>query len=355
MYRSTLSRVLVSFALMSPVVAGCSGEAPTEETQATGSFSAALQTTGSDGANYRFAAGTSLQLTLQSTAFFSDFIALDGTENQITRTLATGNYLAQLVYNGSINGPYQLEKTQNGATTLVAATLLNVVPLTFDILDGQTTALVLSFRVDGLGDLTFTVGNLDVTLNVSEQNTSGTEVRWNGTTQIGLAQNDMSLSAEAQALLAVNVGDVYGFSVVFDMVENWHLARPGAVCANGTITSITFPAGTGFGARMAQMIGAGGQACVFDNGGNDQVYITSTGFTTPPEQQMALPGAYSFNFFIDGYGGDVFNGTTFQQSLFEVPRGLSFGTLGHNIVDQASFQSVSYIQGGMNSTVQILP
>jgi len=356
MYRSTLSSVLVSLALMSPVVAGCSGEAPTEETQATGTFSAALQTTGSDGANYRFPSGSYLNVVLQSTSFFNDFIALNGTETQITRTLATGTYIADLYYNGNTGGPFELEKTVNGVTTLVGATLLNAAPITFDITSGQTTALNLNFQVEGLGDITFTVGNVDITLSVAEQtNASGSEARWHGSSQIGLVQYDPSASAEAQALLAVNVGDIHSVSIVFDMVEDWHLARPGAVCANGILSMITFPGGTGFGARMAQMVGAGGMACVFDAGGNDQVYITATAFTTPPEQVSALPGAYSFNFFIDGYGGDVFDGTTFQQSLFEVPRGLGFGSLFHTIVDQSSGAPTSYMQGSLNSSLQILP
>ena len=53
--------------------------------------------------------------------------------------------------------------------------------------------------------------------------------------------------------------------------------------------------------------------------------------------------------------GDVFNGTTFQQSLFEVPRGLSFGNLYHSIADTSSSITLAYIQGSLNSSVQILP
>jgi len=357
MVRSISKLVLVLLALMSPLATGCSG-GPQQEEASTGTLSAALVTQGSDGATYQFPTGTFIDLRLQGATFFSDFFSLDApNETLVSRRIPAGSYVATLTYNG-MSGAYQLQKTQNGQVSLVSATLLNTSPMTFDIASGGTTSLALSFRVQGLGDVTFNVGNINITLNVSEQvNATGSQMRLNEGGVIQNASLDPSLSMEAQTLLAVSPGDMFNYTVAFQLSEPWHLTGPTSICATGTVVSITMPGGTGFAARMSQMIGAGGQACVFDIPGNDQVSIVANTFTTPPDQVSALPGSYMFTFGADGYGGDVFNGTTFQQSLFEGPRPHGFGTFRHTITDRTTNTVVGSMESisSLNPTFQILP
>ena len=97
--------------------------------------------------------------------------------------------------------------------------------------------------------------------------------------------------------------------------------------------------------------------CVADFGGNDQVSIFGVSFTTPPDLVSALPGSYAFTFSVDGYGGDVFNGTTFQQSLFEGPRQHGFGSFQHMIQDPAAGTILANVQNiqNLNLTIMILP
>ena len=242
--------------------------------------------------------------------------------------------------------------------SVIPAVLLNPTPITFEVTAGGTTSVALSFRVQGLSDITFSVGNVNITLNASEQvNATGTQWRM---TESGVLQNaslDPSLSMQAQTLLAVGPGEMMSFSIFFNLTGSWFMAEPGMICAFGTITSVSANGSSGYQARMSQILGARGRACVFDTGGNDQIFINVFASTVPPGQVSALPGSYSIQFFADGYGGDVFNGTTFQQSLFEGPRPHGFGTFNHSITDLstntvvASMGSVS----SMNPTIMIVP
>src|SRR5262245_21702650 len=232
MSRSISKLVLVLLALMSPFAAGCSEGPPVQEEGTTGTLSAALVTQGSDGATYQFAAGTVIDLRLQGGTFFDDTVPLDSpNETLISRRIPAGSYVATLSYNG-MQGGYQLQKTQNGQVSLVSATLLNATPITFDIASGGTTSLALSFRVQGLGDLTFNGGNVNITLNVSEQvNASGSQMRLNEAGIIQTATLDPSLSMEAQSLLAVSPGSMFSYTLVFQLSEQWHLSGPTSICA----------------------------------------------------------------------------------------------------------------------------
>jgi len=328
-----------------------------QEEGTTGTFSAALVTQGADGATYQFPTGTFINLRIQGNTF-NDFFPLDNpNETLVSRRVPAGSYTAILTYNGG-EGAYLLQRTQNGQVSVIPAVLLNATPITFEVAAGGTTSLALSFRVQGLSDITFSVGNVNITLNTSEQvNATGSQWR---VTESGVLQNasvDPSLSMEAQTLLAVSPGEMFNLSVFFNLTWSWFLAEPGVICALGTITSVSANGSSGYQARMSQILGASGRVCVLDSGGNDQVYISVFASSVPAGQVSALPGSYSIQLFADGYGGDVFNGTTFQQSLFEGPRPHGFGTLSHTITDLstntvvASMGSVS----SLNPTIMIVP
>jgi hypothetical protein len=342
---------------MSPFFAGCSGEQPGPQGETVGTFSAALVTQGGDGATYQFPTGTMINLR-RSDNSFNDFFALDNpNETLISRRVPAGSYTASLTYNG-VEGAYILQKTQNNMVSIVPATLLNPTPIQFDVAAGGTTSLALSFRVQGLGDITFSVGNVNITLNTSEQvNATGSRVNYVVGSTIQQANVDPSLSMEAQTLLAVTPGENFSVSLGFQLTGTWQFTLPNIICANGTVAELNPSGSSGFAARMSTMVGAGGRICVADTGGNDQVSISATADTTPPDLASALPGSYAFTLFVDGFGGDVFNGTTFQQSLFEGPRQHGFGSFVHRVMDQSTITSVAAIENfsNLNPTFMILP
>src|SRR3954469_9448454 len=118
-----------------------------------GTLSAALVATGADGASYRFPAGALLSAFTNS---FTAVLPLNTDEDVASATLPAG------VFNVALLGPTQLERSSDGMTTLVDATLLNVQPMTVEIFENQVTSLELRFRVSELGSVSFSVGTLRV-------------------------------------------------------------------------------------------------------------------------------------------------------------------------------------------------
>jgi hypothetical protein len=362
MFRSKLIRALSAFMLAGcPLVVGCgsgsgsgSGSAPADSAGEVGTLSAALSATGADGATYAFPSGTFLLISGASNSF-NDFIPLDSPDTQISVKLPVGSYQASLLTNDG--NPAQLNKTVGGTTTLVPATLLNPAPITFDITANQITPLALHFQTSTLSDVVFTVGELLVTLDVTQANVStGSQVTESGATTISSVSFGSSASAEAQSLLAVNVGDTFDQSLVFAPTGVWSLRSPGQTCIDGQITSVTFPAGTGFGARMSEISAAQAVVCVSDAGAQDFVSINAFSFTTPPEQAAALPSSYEFFVFVQGLTPtDVFDGTTLKQEAFDGGVVLGSGFFQHEVFDFVASDATSVVFGSVAPTFQIRP
>jgi hypothetical protein len=358
MFRSKLIRAFMAFTFAScPLVVGCgssSGSEPADSAGQVGTLSAALSATGADGATYTFPSGTFL-LIQGTNVNFSDFVPLDSADTQLSVKLPAGSFQASFFTNDG--GPVQLNKTVGATTTLVPATPLNAQPITFDITANQITPLALHFQTSTLSDVVFTLGELVVTLDVTQANVAtGSQVIEFGETTLDTVTFGSSASAEAQALLAVNVGDTFSQRLVFVPNDTWALRSPGETCVDGQITSVSFPAGTGFGARMSELNAAQANVCVMDGGAQDLVFISAFAFTTPPEQVAALPSSYEFIAFVEGSTAtDVFDGTTFKQDAFA--GGLPLGSVffEHEIFDFNANDVTAFISGPIAPTFQILP
>jgi hypothetical protein len=358
MFRSKLIRAFIAFTLAGcPLVVGCSsgsGSEPADSAGQVGTLSAALSATGADGATYTFPSGTFL--LIQGTSInFSDFIPLDSADTQISVKLPAGSFQASFFTNDG--SPPQLNKTVGATTTLVPATPLNAQPITFDITANQITPLALHFQTSTLSDVVFTLGQLQVTLDVTQANVAtGSKVIESGSTTLDTVTFGSSASPEAQTLLAVNVGDTFNQGMVFTPTGAWALRTPGETCIDGQITSVSFPAGTGFGARMSELNAAQANVCVVDGGAQDFVSINAFTFSTPPEQVPALPSFYDFFVFLEGSTPiDVFDGTTLKQDAFA--GGLALGSVffEHEIFDLNANDTTAFISGPMAPTFQILP
>jgi len=97
MLRSRFTGLFFVLAVVSgPALVGCGGEPPAPEAVGqTGTLSAALTATGTDGASYRFPAGTALVVQTTNGSFTAP-IPLDGTGTDVTQTLAVGSFLANV-------------------------------------------------------------------------------------------------------------------------------------------------------------------------------------------------------------------------------------------------------------------
>jgi hypothetical protein len=331
---------------------GCGSE-PQEQVEETGTLSVALVYFAGDGAAYSFQPGTSLAI---GNGRFFEQIPLDTSDPFVNRTVPVGTLNAQFLP----STPVQLVKTLGGQTTLVNATLLNPQPIQVTINEGQLSPLALSFRVNGVGDVVFDVGQLQIILQVERMNVAtAAEIHESGATSVASVSFGPTATPEAQSLLAVDVGETVNVSTVFEANGDWYLQSSFVACVSGQLVTITLPATTppGFVARMAEVIGGTGDYCIVDQGvggGNDNTNLLVRSTVIPPEQQAALPDFAEAELFIAGIlPTEVFDGTAFTQSSLEIPQALTNGFFRHTV--QSFTSVVTTLQGDFTGQVQVVP
>jgi hypothetical protein len=340
---------LVCLGLVGPaVLAGCTNEARSQEVEHVGTLTAALATTGSDGAVYKFPAGSTL---LVQSDTFAQNLALDGADSSLSLRIPAGTFTASFS-----PAPLQLEKTVGASTALVNATLLNTLPLTFVVVENQTTTLDLKFQVQGLGDITFSPGQLLVTLSVVKVDGTASRTVTQGSTTVTDVSFDPSASPAAKSLLGVNVGDAPGLGVTFQTSGTWRLANSASACISGQVVSVSFPGGTGFGARMAEELNGTGDFCVIDFGATDTITLRVDNFTTPADQTATLPSTYDFALALSApLTSDIFDGVNLRQSALESITQSTGGTFFHGVFDRTTNQFLTQMNGTFAGQVQAIP
>jgi hypothetical protein len=214
---------LVTFFVF-PLV-GCSG-APDRAEEGTGTLSASLVATGSDGASYRFPSGTFMVICPVPGGDCGD-VPLDGPELQVSRTLPPGSY--RLIEFRPKNPPDQLVRTLNGTTGTVSAKLLNSQPIAFTIVKDQTTVLTLRFEANSVTDVTFAAGKLLLTVSVTQKEVgTGSSITGQGTLNVESVRFDVSANAEARELLAASPGDMVPYSITYQTTGGWTLQGDGS-------------------------------------------------------------------------------------------------------------------------------
>lgn len=356
MLRLTLGSMCVAVALLgtSALMMGCEdGASPSErEAESTGTLSAALTTTGSDGATYAFPSGAYLTV---SSPTYSEYIPIDGAGATLSKKLPAGTYTAGLYYSG---GSTVLDRTVGAVTSSVGASWTNPQPVLFTIVDGQTTALVLHFAVQGLADLTFDVGTLQISADVVTQGVSQAgHVDEAGT--VNFYQEDyLDPSASYASFLDIDLGVEYTHHLQFQGTGDWTQYGGGTLCKTGTLTAADLDGSVGLARRGQQVVGAdaSGSICIYDQGANDYVSIYGTRYGAPPagQETFLTDGSYGFYLTVGGGIGDVYDGETLKQSLLEEPTALSGSYLGHYVYDSSS-TLITQAWGTSVGTVQLLP
>jgi hypothetical protein len=322
----------------------------------------ALATTGSDGASYQFPPGTQLDLFNNNTGFFGNF-AIDGTETALTETVPIGSYTATLSFPS--NGPVQLVRTSGGTSTTVAATWTDGQPYTFGVGLNVTTPIILHFSVVGLGDITFQVGKVQVSIDV---NSTTTQMPGSGSQSGTIANSFQSFAAGLglETPLGLTNGESDSEAVAFTVTSPFSLEATGFACASITPTSITSssPSNTNaFNALMQEFVGPGGFAslCVQDQGTNDAVLLEIFRNGAAPSNQVSFlsGGNYQFGMFIQFNAGDVFSGSTLKLSQIAGPLTLNTATSAfwsHDIYDFNAAQFVEQSDGFYSAgTFQLSP
>lgn len=331
-----------------PLLSGCSNAGQEESVGEAGSIALALTAAGSDGAVYGFPPGTYLQV---SSATVSEYVPLSGPEPQVQQTFPVGAYTASLYFQSN---DVELTKTDGTVTTTVGAEWTNPQPVTFDIVQGQTTPLALHFSVKGLTDVVFETGTLQVIADVLEEETDvPASATFEGTTNFYYATYLDSTAAYATEL-QVDQGIDFGLSLGFDATGDWVQYGSQSVCQAGTLIQASATGSLGLSRRVEQLVGGSSILCVQDTGTSDLITLYPSRYGAPPAgQEMFLPDpTYGFYAGVIAYVGDIFDGTTLEQTELE-NAALTNAYFYHQLYDAT--QELTFVQGTLSATLQLRP
>ncbi len=348
--RSERARLLAMFGSLA-LLAGCAAPG---EGEPTGTVAAALSSVGSDGATYTFEPGTFLNIATATTGIS---YPLDGPDTIFQTSLPVGTYTLQLL---SSDGTLTLIRTQGAISEPFEATWTDPQPVTVQILDGQTTFVVLHLQVQGLGDVTFQLGSVAVTAEVVREDVP----QFQSAREAGSIQFQEELYADPSAPYAAALdvdtvledpGASYSHGLVVHATGGWYQLFAFYICTDVVFEAIE-PAAPGIEMRMAQLEGGAGRLCIDDYGATDNISIFLSSYgPAPASQQSFLPGAsYTFTLSVQGLVGDVFDGTNLDQSGLSSPTAFTGGSdFYHSIYDSSG--EIARARGPITGTIELSP
>jgi hypothetical protein len=357
--RSTRTTILGGLlAMVVGVTTGCGSDPFTDEgvvVERTGTLTAALSTTGPDGATYKFVNNTRLNIytAVNSRGASYGIVApIDGAETVFTKRLPVGTYTLGLTQS---NG---LERTLNGVTTVVAAEWLDPPDATFDVVENQTIPVVLHFRVTGIGDITFAMGSVAVTLDVEQTTTTNVSKAREGGNITVTSERFADPAASYVAPLTMTTGTSHPQAVTVSLSGSWENRLGLSVCRPATIASYSWAAtDQALRLRLEQVAAGDGELCFNDNGAADyfSLHVTRLG-PAPADQTSFLPEASYFAVLnITGVVGDVFDGVTLRQSALADGVTVSNGSFTHTLQQPGAPIAVTSLIATFNGSFSLLP
>ncbi len=308
---------------VSALSTACVGEETSQEQAAVGTLSAALETVGSDGATYGFP--EEMRLAIRGTSY-SNYLDLSGSGAVASTRVPVGAYSAGLEVSWvpvAAGGKVQLTRTENGETKTVEAVWTNAAPLGVTIVADQTTSLVLTFKVEGIGDVTFSLGSLEVTATVDRDESPVLDrALVDATYTVTSITFGGATSQAARDALSMQAGETSSLDIEVRLTSQFAPRGVSIACADVEIVSMTASAQALAYAVEPLDVATTGPLCVYDFGTEDRVSIgVSRGARPAPESQVGfLPGNYAHNHVLDSWvAADVYDGATVRQSLFESP------------------------------------
>jgi hypothetical protein len=126
------------------------------------------------------------------------------------------------------------------------------------------------------------------------------------------------------------------------------------VCQPGTLIQASATGSLGLSRRVEQLVGGNSILCVQDTGPSDLVTMYPSRYGAPPAgQEMFLPDpGYGFYAGVIAYVGDIFDGTTLQQTQLE-SAALTNAYFYHQLYDAT--QELTIVQGTLNATLRLRP
>jgi hypothetical protein len=134
-----------------------------------GSVDMAMTAVGSDGATYRLAPGVKLEFERMPEPF-SKSISIEGDDDVLSVRLPVGIYEARLRHPSGPSSKFFLLDRQldDEPTQRVIGELITPMPVALVVESNQDTAVGFAFRVPDYGTVTFSRGNVDVSIDVDE-------------------------------------------------------------------------------------------------------------------------------------------------------------------------------------------
>jgi hypothetical protein len=340
--------VLVALVVLSVLLgAGCGSEPFQDDghpVEKTGTLAAALQTTGSDGATYRFVAGTQLLINAVGPGVGGANFTVDGPETTFEKKLGVGNYVLGLWFGGAT--PHLLRITPTGTTTVEATWTDLPQPIPFTINANATTAITLHFNVPGFGNVTFSQGTLAVDIAVANETRAKPSTIVVNATVMGTFVTFNGVPGDATATAVANGTPLHMTLVISPKpTSNWVLDVTQA-CIDVDVTD-TSAVEAALDTRLEQVEGGTGRVCIADGGANDYFWLQlSKDGTMPPSQQATYPGTYGRYVDLGGGNiGDVFDGTTLNQALLGQGVSIASAAFSNTVIDSVTGQVVTRLDG----------
>jgi hypothetical protein len=257
-----MTKLLASSLTLLLCSAGCSSP-PAE----TGLVTVALVTGGSGGAVYRLPAATSL---IVSGPTYYDGVSLDGDGDEVAFDLPPGDYTAALAnpFGYSTVWPLVRERA-DGVIETVQATL--VPPAGFIVAAGQTTALVLEFRVATGQIISFSHGTVRTILDVMLSTASAYDVSASAPLSTSSVIEYPDIAPGLAARLPAEGASGLNAGVTVRIVGAWRQTSSKAACTDAELHFVFGEGHAGFADLVTQAIPTTSTAvvCIVGNGPDD--------------------------------------------------------------------------------------
>jgi hypothetical protein len=347
--RTWVTTIILALSALS--VASCGG-APNEAAdsrEATGTLKGALQTTAPDGGTYSFPPGTLLRI---AGPVALEWQPIDGPETVFSLDLPPGVYELEFDFPGNP----QLRRTKDGESQLVAAQWTEPQPFKVTIEEDETTTATFHFLVKGLGVVTFSIGTLDVTLDVTSSTSISMSAAAEGEVDLYSQTYNDSTAAYAAAL-GVDVNTIHSLALSVVSTGDWIQSGSSGVCKTVAAQQVTGSADLGWSRRLAQLSGATGHLCVRNRGAADWVIIQLRRYNSaaPADQLGYLPNSYQFEIYVGGAVGDVFDGSTLNEAALATATPLTDGVFDQNVQQLPAYTMITRIMGDFDGTVMLAP
>jgi hypothetical protein len=257
------SRFLLCSAILGVSACGDGADpAGQREAASIGKVALALQATDAQGNVYLLPASAYLVLTDVTNPNHVEYFGIDDDAPVVSVSVMSGTYSAELADLADARGRVALRKPTSSGEVEVSARLLSENPTQITIGDGETTNLTVAFRLDKVGDVRFSVGNLALNATVDDDAPAADPT--------SLLADGLQLKVYHAAAYPLAGATLQGLPAFEGLTSNMHLElqRTGAwtltgdgACAPVSVSALTNGVTNLVGVFLNEMSGAQGELC----------------------------------------------------------------------------------------------